>query len=541
MTDPQLAAPATDASQKQKKSKKEKKEKKARLEDKDQAKDERRKDKKAKKAKRAQAEDTFTEPDSKRTKTAAQAKPAAAPSNAKVPATSHPAVTIEDATAFYEKHQISVDGDMGHRPYTEFSHAPFDADIMQACGEFERPSPIQAACWPVVHARRDVIGIAKTGSGKTFAFAIPAIQHVTNRLANEKQPSGKKDKSTAVARPMMLVLAPTRELAIQIEEQCVKACQGVTINAACVYGGVSRGAQIGALRQAAPLLLIATPGRLQDLVEDGQVDLSNVSFLVLDEADRMLDIGFERAIRQIISHATYSPRQTVMFSATWPESIRKLAHDFLAPDAVKITIGSDNLSVNHDVTQVVEVLEPFGKNRRLEAILRKYHESRTNRILIFALYKKEADRLEQMLRQRGYTVGSIHGDKPQKERLEALNAFRDGSFPLLVATDVAARGLDIPNVEYVINYTFPLTIDDYIHRIGRTGRAGKKGVAHTFFTVDDKAHSGELINVLKSANVPIPPELLKFGTTVKKKEHKEYGAFFKEIDPNVKGTKIKFD
>jgi ATP-dependent RNA helicase DBP3 len=186
----------------------------------------------------------------------------------------------------------------------------------------------------------------------------------------------------------------------------------------------------------------------------------------------MLDKGFENDIRQIIVK-TREDRQTVMFSATWPEPVRKLANDFLN-NPMKVTIGSPDLSANNNVTQIVEIIDnPMNKDHCLLNLLEQYY-TKKNRVLIFVLYKKEASRVENLLANKGYKVQSIHGDKSQFQRMEALKAFKDGFYPLLIATDVVARGIDVPNVEYVINYTFPLTIEDYVHRIGRTGRAGNK-------------------------------------------------------------------
>jgi len=230
-----------------------------------------------------------------------------------------------------------------------------------------------------------------------------------------------------------------------------------------------------------------------------------------------------------------------MFSATWPESVRKLARDFMKEDVIKVHIGtSDTLNANERIHQIVEVVDDRDKDSTLSQLLNKYHSSRKNRVLVFALYKKEATRLEQMLLKSNWKVLAIHGDKSQAQRTEALEAFKSGQTSLLIATDVAARGLDIPNVEYVINYTFPLTVEDYIHRIGRTGRGGKTGISHTLFTIREKHLAGALSNVLRQAKQDVPEALLKFGGTVRKKENKNYGAFYKEIDPNVKGTKIKF-
>jgi len=240
--------------------------------------------------------------------------------------------------------------------------------------------------------------------------------------------------------------------------------------------------------------------------------------LVLDEADRMLDLGFEKDIRAIIS-LTPSSRQTLMFSATWPAEIQKLAHSFLR-NPIKVIIGTEALTANKNVKQIVEVIDSNTRDTRLIELLNLYHKSRKNKVLVFVLYKKEATRVENFLRRKGWNNTSIHGDKTQQQRLEALASFTQGTVPLLIATDVAARGLDIPKVEYVINYSFPLTIQDYVHRIGRTGRAGAKGISHTFFQPFDKAHAGELVSVLRDSNQEIPSELLKFGVAIKKKEPK---------------------
>jgi ATP-dependent RNA helicase DBP3 len=359
---------------------------------------------------------------------------------------------------------------------------------------------------------------------------------LTNLLKHQGDSKGKP------CSPRVLIIAPTRELAMQIQETLGKA-SSAGLESVCVYGGVPKDEQRRLLRKAS--VVVATPGRLADLCDEGPktCDLSSVEYLVLDEADRMLDFGFEPAVRAIISQCKPKPeRQTVMFSATWPESVRKLAADFMADNTVRVTIGSPDLSASGNVKQIVEVIhDQRDKENRLIELLGKYHKSRKNRVLVFALYKKEAARIEAMLQRKGFKVQAIHGDKNQPQRTEALAAFKSGSHPLLVATDVAARGLDIPNVEYVINFTFPLTVEDYVHRIGRTGRGGNKGISHTLFTPHDKAHSGALINVLKQAKQEVPDALLKFGGTVKKKDNSNYGAFYKEVDMNVKGTKIVFD
>lgn len=405
------------------------------------------------------------------------------------------------------------------------------ANILECCAGFEKPSPIQGHAWPFLLAGRDLIGIAATGSGKTLAFGIPAMKHVLDTVEKKK---GEKPV------PLCLVLAPTRELVQQIADVLEEAGGYCGVKIACIYGGTPKGPQRAALR-AGGRIVVATPGRLQDLMEEGICTLGEVSYLVLDEADRMLDLGFEPAIRAIVGKCC-KVRQTVMFSATWPMQVNQMALEFMNDASpVKVMVGSQDLAANHDVTQIVEVLEDRARDARLEILLQKYHKSRTNRVLVFVLYKKEAVRVETALQRRGWKVSAVHGDKGQADRTKAVSSFKDGTRPLLIATDVAARGLDIPDVEYVINYSFPLTTEDYVHRIGRTGRAGRKGIAHTFFTQADRARAGELVNVLREAGQTVPEELLKFGTHVKKKESKLYGAHFKEIGADSgKATKITF-
>jgi ATP-dependent RNA helicase DBP3 len=354
--------------------------------------------------------------------------------------------------------------------------------------------------------------------------------HVRKKLA---------EKGAKKGMPRCLMLAPTRELAQQIADVLTEAGAPCGINSVCLYGGTSKGPQISALKSGVEIV-IGTPGRLKDLIEMGICRLNEVSFVVLDEADRMLDMGFEPEVRAILSQ-TSSVRQMVMFSATWPFAVHQLAQEFMDPNPIKVVVGSEDLAANHDVMQIVEVLDDRARDSRLVALLDKYHRAQSNRVLIFVLYKKEAGRVEAMLNKRGWKAVSVHGDKAQHDRTKALSLFKEGKCPLMIATDVASRGLDIPDVEVVINYSFPLTTEDYVHRIGRTGRAGKKGVAHTFFMQENKGLAGELVNVLREADQVVPPALMKFGTHVKKKESKIYGTHFKEITADApKATKITF-
>jgi ATP-dependent RNA helicase DBP3 len=444
------------------------------------------------------------------------------------------ALSKKDVKAFRAKHAITLygKGRKEFKPLFTFDELGFPKTVMKICEQFDIPTPIQSECWPILSSGKDIIGIAETGSGKTLAFTLPALMHIKHRIKTE---TGKQRKG-----PILLIISPTRELAMQSQVVLEEAADAVKMKSVCVYGGVAKGPQIQALRRGVEVV-VATPGRLIDLMNDGLCDLSDVSYLVLDEADRMLDQGFERDIRRIISE-THPQRQTALFSATWPDSVRELAHEFLN-GPIKVTIGSDDLAAGTRITQIVEVIDDRARTLKLNKLLKEYHSSRKNRILIFVLYKKEAARIEQSLQNSGWTCGSIHGDKSQEARTKALEDFRSGETPLLVATDVAARGLDIPDVDYVINYSFPLTIEDYVHRIGRTGRAGKTGTAYTFFQSCDKARAGELVKVLKDAGQEVPQEMDSFDLNIKKKEHKLYGSFGPKDygQPMKKASKIVFD
>ena len=431
--------------------------------------------------------------------------------------------------AFREERRMAVEN-CDAKPLSNFKQSGLSKDELYATRNFTMPSPIQSQCLPIALSGRDLVGIAATGSGKTLAFGLPAIKHIRAQI-DAGVASGTK--------PVALVIAPTRELALQISVVLEEAGSKVGVGCVCVYGGVPKREQAQALRSGVSIV-VATPGRLEDLIGDGICSLDEVTYLVLDEADRMLDLGFEPHIRTIAG-SIRADRQTLMFSATWPSSIRKLASEFLCNPA-RVTIGSEDLAASHTVKQIIEVVDGPSRDRLLDTLLNKYHSSRKNRIIIFVLYKKEAARVESMLQRRGWNAVAVHGDISQAQRTAAVESFKSGEVPLLVATDVAARGHDIPDVEAVINYSFPLTTEDYVHRIGRTGRAGKSGIAHTMFVgANDKPRAGELINVLKEANQKVPEELLAFGTTVKKKESKLYGAHFKDVDFSVKSTKVTFD
>ena len=347
------------------------------------------------------------------------------------------------------------------RPIVNFSQLPESCTKISPFTNFKTPTPIQSAAWPFVLSGRDVVGVAETGSGKTLAFGVPCIRSITTAFS--KQPA--KPAAKAV------IVSPTRELAVQIHDQISQLSSAAGLRSVVIYGGVPKDPQRLALPKAH--IIVATPGRLNDLISEGAADLSAVTYLVLDEADRMLDTGFEPDIRKILACTpSTGARQTLMFTATWPPSVRALASSFMR-DPVHISIGKDNptgaLRANTAITQQVEVIAPYDKEQRLLQLIKKYQSgaSANDRMLVFCLYKKEATRVEGFLRSRGLRVAGIHGDLSQERRSASLETFKKGDCPLLVATDVAARGLDIPAVKVVLNMTFPLTVEDYVHRIGR--------------------------------------------------------------------------
>ncbi|KAG2091515.1 P-loop containing nucleoside triphosphate hydrolase protein [Suillus discolor] len=454
-----------------------------------------------------------------------------------------------EGEAFLEKHNITISTQTNSDavvPVISFDQLNIPDGLRGAFTGFNEPTPIQACTWPPALKGKDVVGIAETGSGKTLAFGIPALAQL---IASPKKP--KKKESTISA----LVVAPTRELAIQTHDALSALGAPFGIASVAVFGGVPKDPQVKALANGnkdgkTTRIVVGTPGRIIDLVNDGVCDLSRVNYLVLDEADRMLDKGFENDITKIISYTIQGEgRQTMMFSATWPEAVRRLASSF-QHNPVRVTVGSDDLTANSRVEQVVEVFDdPREKDNRLLKRLKDLSHKKTSRkgsdearILIFALYKKEATRIEQSLRRAGYDVGALHGDMSQTARMDALEKFKTGETGLLVATDVAARGLDIPNVGAVINYTFPLTLEDYIHRIGRTGRGGRSGKSITFFTGEnhERALAGELARVLREGGFDAQADNLKqFPMTIKKKGHAAYGAFFRD-DITAAPTKIVF-
>jgi len=380
-------------------------------------------------------------------------------------------------------------------PFLKFADVPLPEVLKSQFTRagFETPSVIQSQAWPAALQGRDVVGVAKTGSGKTLGFLVPGFVHILN--------GARKDSRHG---PTILVLAPTRELATQIQEECIKFGQCIQMTSTCVYGGAPKGPQMRDIRQGVTIV-VATPGRLNDFLEGGQISMNQVSYMVFDEADRMLDMGFEPQIRKIVARIPPS-RQTLFFTATWPKEVRRLASEFLNSPAIIYIGNTDSLVANKDVTQIVHVVDdrPGTKDNLLQDIIRR--EGHGARVIIFCSTKRMCDQLERSL-GRFAPCAAIHGDKDQQQRTRTLNDFKDGRTPVMIATDVAARGLDVKDVKAVINFDFPSNVEDYVHRIGRTGRAGAKGTAYTFFTRKDGGRASALIQVMEQAGQEVPNEL----------------------------------
>eukprot|EP00850_Spirogloea_muscicola_P009072 SM000050S16997 [mRNA] locus=s50:335183:339781:+ [translate_table: standard] len=352
------------------------------------------------------------------------------------------APSAAEVEAYRRAAEITVIGD-APAPFMTFESAGFSSEVLRELlsAGFPTPTPIQAQAWPVAMEGRDVVAVAKTGSGKTLGYLCPGFMHIQQQRVDSRM------------GPTVLVLAPTRELATQIQDEAVKFGRSSRLSSTCVYGGAPKGPQ------------------LRDL-------------------ERGADI-------------------TLMFTATWPKEVRRLAQEFLV-SPVQVNIGNtDELAANKAITQIVEMVTSYEKQRRLEQILRSQEPGA--KVIIFCSTKRMCDQLARSI-GREFGAAAIHGDKSQQERDYVLGQFKQGRAPILVATDVAARGLDIKDIRAVINYDFPTGVEDYVHRIGRTGRAGATGLAYTFFGQQDGKYARELIKVLEGANQNVPPELRVMAT-----------------------------
>ena len=350
---------------------------------------------------------------------------------------------------------------------------------------YERPTPIQAQAIPFLLNGQDLLGCAQTGTGKTAAFAIPILQKLY------KGKAGSKTKRTANA----LVLTPTRELAVQVAESFKAYGRYTGLKTTVIFGGVSQESQVSALRAGADII-VATPGRLCDLIEQGLCDLSNVSMFVLDEADRMLDMGFIHDVKKVIALLPQN-RQTLLFSATMPKEIGDLAKTILQnPVTVAVSPASSTADM---IEQSVYFVDKVNKSHLLIELLKN---NDITSVLVFSRTKHGADRISRNLDKAGIATGVIHGDKSQNARQKALADFTAGKTRVLVATDIAARGIDIDELSHVINYDLPNEPETYVHRIGRTGRAGLGGVAISFCNFDEKPYLKD-IQKLIGKDVPV--------------------------------------
>ncbi len=338
---------------------------------------------------------------------------------------------------------------------------------------YDVPTPIQQQAIPHILEGRDVLGLAQTGTGKTAAFMLPILQRLTRG---------------PLRRPRALIVAPTRELAEQINESATALGGRTRVRSAAIYGGVGKGPQVAAIKRGTEII-VACPGRLLDHIGEGNIDLSTIEVLVLDEADRMLDMGFLPDIRRILRYVP-NRQQTMLFSATMPPDIRRLADDILRdPVTVQVDVIAPAKTVSHALYPVPETL----KAKLLHTML---ENTRTSRVLIFTRTKHRAKRLAQDLDKRGYRVAALQGNMSQNKRQEAMSGFRGGKYDILVATDIAARGIDVSQISHVVNYDMPDTVDAYTHRIGRTGRAEATGEAVTFAVQDDEPMVRDIERVL---------------------------------------------
>jgi ATP-dependent RNA helicase RhlE len=339
-----------------------------------------------------------------------------------------------------------------------------------ADNNYTTPTPIQAEAIPLALAGKDLLGGAQTGTGKTAAFALPLLQ----RLAQGEVAPG----APGPRKPRALILTPTRELAVQVNDSLRTYGKHLKLNTAAIYGGAGMGPQFDLLKRGVDIL-VATPGRLMDHMERGSIKLDQIDVLVLDEADRMLDMGFLPAIKRILAKVP-ALRQTLLFSATFEAELKKLAIEFMRnPQQVQISTGN---TVAENITHRAHPVDGSRKRDLLIEILAKRH---TDQVLVFGKTKHGCNRLAEQLEAAGLKAVAIHGNKSQAQRQKALNQFKAGKARVLVATDVAARGLDIPSLPLVINFDLPMVAEDYIHRIGRTGRAGAQGEALSLVSPDE--------------------------------------------------------
>ncbi|XP_075297727.1 putative ATP-dependent RNA helicase DDX46 [Opisthocomus hoazin] len=390
---------------------------------------------------------------------------------------------------------------------------------------YEKPTPIQTQAIPAIMNGRDLIGIAKTGSGKTIAFLLPMFRHIMDQRALEEGEG-----------PIAVIMTPTRELALQITKECKKFSKTLGLRVVCVYGGTGISEQIAELKRGAEII-VCTPGRMIDMLaaNNGRVtNLRRVTYVVLDEADRMFDMGFEPQVMRIVDNVR-PDRQTVMFSATFPRAMEALARRILSKP-IEVQVGGRSV-VCSDVEQHVIVIEEDKKFLKLLELLGHYQEKGS--VIIFVDKQEHADGLLKDLMRASYPCLSLHGGIDQYDRDSIINDFKNGSCKLLVATSVAARGLDVKQLMLVVNYSCPNHYEDYVHRAGRTGRAGNKGYAYTFITEDQARYAGDIIKALELSGTAIPTDLEKLWADFKDQQKAE-GKLIKKSS-GFSGKGFKFD
>ncbi|ERM93966.1 hypothetical protein AMTRI_Chr05g69490 [Amborella trichopoda] len=404
-------------------------------------------------------------------------------------------MTTEEVAAYRKMLELKIHGKDVPMPIKTWNQTGLTSKILETIkkSNFEKPMPIQAQALPIIMSGRDCIGIAKTGSGKTLAFVLPMLRHI-------------KDQPPVVPGdgPIGLIMAPTRELVQQIHSDIKKFAKVVGVNCVPVYGGSGVAQQISDLKRGTEIV-VCTPGRMIDILctSGGKIsNLRRVTYLVMDEADRMFDMGFEPQITRIVQN-TRPDRQTVLFSATFPRQVEILARKVLNKP-VEIQVGGRSV-VNKDITQLVEVRQDNERFLRLLELLGEWYEK--GKILIFVHSQEKCDSLFKELLRHGYPCLSLHGAKDQTDRESTISDFKSNVCNLLIATSIAARGLDVKELELVVNYDVPNHYEDYVHRVGRTGRAGRKGCAVTFITEEDARYAPDLVKALELSEQAVPDDL----------------------------------
>ena len=380
--------------------------------------------------------------------------------------------------------------------------------------KFEKPTPIQSQMWPILLKGLDCVGIAQTGTGNTLAFLLPALIHIDGQTTPRSERLG----------PNVLVLSPTRELALQIEQE-VKKINYKGIKSVCIYGGGDRKEQISVCTRGVEII-IGTPGRLYDLMKASAINVISVTYLVMDEADLMLDLGFEPQILKILLDIR-PDRQTVMTSATWPSGVRRLATKYLK-EPIQLYVDTLDLRAAKSVEQHIVILKAEDDKTTM---LMDYIENKMepeDKLIVFVSRKSTADTLSCDLILKNISCQSIHGDREQCDREQALEDFKESYVKILIATDVASRGIDVKDITCVFNYDFPHNMEEYVHRVGRTGRAGRTGKSITLMTRQDWKNAKELIEILQEGGQEVLPELIDMAEryeAMKRRKMEEEGSF----------------